>query len=480
VGPAPGGQPAPAPTTAPPPAALALPATTPDPLSTSAVADFGSAAFLQSLLDILAHPLGNRHPDLHHFRLPDEGTLTTVSGDGDLPVRTPIVRVRPPLDGRTIAVEVLAPAALLLVAVAGRRRMVVAPVPRGLWLVLGGAVVTTALASAVTGAAPPAHLVDATATGPASAGMPVPPVPGPDHPGARPAAARPWDQLVALEERLAEQSDRLTVLEADFRTVLSSDVEPVGLNQALLRPSRLARLVAAHEEDAAAYRRCLETEYDLYRVADDDPQQRLSILRGAAAMPGSSATEAVTYNLQVIGTQLAQERQIARAVAILARYAASAEGPLQAIGQHRPFIVPETAPLTQAFGPTEFTLEPPLVYRGSFYSHFHTGIDLAGPLDSPLHAAADGVVLLATSSRDAGGRLVGYGNYVLIGHPDGFATLYGHMDRVLVTEGMVVRQGQVIGLEGSTGWSTGPHVHFEIRYGRELLDPLPLLSQAAG
>jgi murein DD-endopeptidase MepM/ murein hydrolase activator NlpD len=69
---------------------------------------------------------------------------------------------------------------------------------------------------------------------------------------------------------------------------------------------------------------------------------------------------------------------------------------------------------------------------------------------------------------------------LLIGHPDGLATLYGHLDRVLVTEGMVVRQGQVIGLEGSTGWSTGPHVHFEVRYGQEFLDPLPLLTQPAG
>jgi murein DD-endopeptidase MepM/ murein hydrolase activator NlpD len=51
---------------------------------------------------------------------------------------------------------------------------------------------------------------------------------------------------------------------------------------------------------------------------------------------------------------------------------------------------------------------------------------------------------------------------------------------VLVTEGMVVQQGQVIGLEGSTGWSTGPHVHFEVRYGHEFLDPLPLLIQPAG
>jgi murein DD-endopeptidase MepM/ murein hydrolase activator NlpD len=77
---------------------------------------------------------------------------------------------------------------------------------------------------------------------------------------------------------------------------------------------------------------------------------------------------------------------------------------------------------------------------------------------------------------DARGRLVGYGNYVLIGHGGGVATLYGHLDSVIVKAGDVVRQGQVIGLEGSTGWSTGPHVHFEIRRSQDVLDPAELLT----
>jgi murein DD-endopeptidase MepM/ murein hydrolase activator NlpD len=147
--------------------------------------------------------------------------------------------------------------------------------------------------------------------------------------------------------------------------------------------------------------------------------------------------------------------------------------------QHQELNPPESAPLSQAFGPTDFSLEPPFTYHGVFYPHFHTGIDLAAPLDTPLHAAADGVVLLAASSLDARGHLVGYGNYVVIAHPGNVVTLYGHLDRLLVTAGQVVGQGQVIGLEGSTGWSTGPHVHFEVRQGRELLDPLPLVMRPA-
>ncbi|MDB5066753.1 MAG: Peptidase [Chloroflexi bacterium] len=462
--------PAPAPPLTPPPSA-------PVPLATDAVADFANAAFLQSLLDILAHPLGDRRPDLRHFRLPadlGQAALTAASGGGDVPTRTPVVRGRPTPDGRTLAVQVLVPAAIVVVAVAGRRRIGVRP-----WLALGGAAATIALAAAATAPAtrpaPHAVLLDAMTTR-SGGGL------GAVHDRLDPPApaVTPWDQLAAVEVRLAGEQDRLMVLEAGIRMVLGSDVEPVGLDHALTRPSRMARLVAAHEEAAAVYGQCLEGEYALYRRAAGDPQQRQQLRDGAAATGGGAAVEAVGRNLQIVDTQLAQERAIAEAQAVLARLGSPTEAQLRAIAHHQQLIAPEAAPLSQGFGPTDFWLEPPLVYRGSFHPHFHTGIDLAAPLDTPLHAAADGVVLLAASSRDAAGRFVGYGNYVLIGHPDGLATLYGHLDRVLVTEGMVVRQGQVIGLEGSTGWSTGPHVHFEVRYGQEFLDPLPLLTQPAG
>jgi murein DD-endopeptidase MepM/ murein hydrolase activator NlpD len=473
-GPAGTDPPTPAVTDAPPPAP---PPSAPVPLATDAVADFANAAFLQSLLDILAHPLGDRRPDLRHFRLPadlGQAALTAASGGGDVLTRTPVVRGRPTPDGRTLAVQVLVPAAIVVVAVAGRRRIGVRP-----WLALGGAAATIALAAAVTAPAtrtvPHAVLLDAMATS-SGGGL------GAVHDRLDPPApaVTPWDQLAAVEVRLAGEQDRLMVLEAGIRMVLGADVEPVGLDHALTRPSRMARLVAAHEEAAALYGQCLEGEYALYRRAAGDPQQRQQLRDGAAATGGGAAVEAVGRNLQIVDTQLAQERAIAEAQAVLARLGSPTEAQLRAIAHHQQLIAPEAAPLSQGFGPTDFWLEPPLVYRGSFHPHFHTGIDLAAPLDTPLHAAADGVVLLAASSRDAAGRFVGYGNYVLIGHPDGLATLYGHLDRVLVTEGMVVRQGQVIGLEGSTGWSTGPHVHFEVRYGQEFLDPLPLLTQPAG
>ena len=121
--------------------------------------------------------------------------------------------------------------------------------------------------------------------------------------------------------------------------------------------------------------------------------------------------------------------------------------------------------ITQPFGPTTVTLEPPY---GS-YKHFHTGVDIAAPLGSPVLAAADGIVVAVGRSN------AGYGTYVVTAHGGGIATLYGHLLQANARVGEHVVRGQVIGLEGSTGFSTGPHVHFELRVNDQVTDPMPYL-----
>jgi murein DD-endopeptidase MepM/ murein hydrolase activator NlpD len=139
------------------------------------------------------------------------------------------------------------------------------------------------------------------------------------------------------------------------------------------------------------------------------------------------------------------------------------------------FIWPEpTAVETQPFGPCSFWFEPP--YGG--FAHFHTGIDMSSPEGSPVLAADDGVVILAGGSI-VNGVLVGYGNYVVIAHAGGLTTLYGHLLRLAVRVGDAVTQGQVVGLEGSTGNSTGAHLHFELRKGTAPMDPAPFLPPGA-
>jgi len=121
--------------------------------------------------------------------------------------------------------------------------------------------------------------------------------------------------------------------------------------------------------------------------------------------------------------------------------------------------------ITQPFGPSDVALEPPL----GPYRHFHYGVDCAAPLGTSVMAAADGAVVAVGHSA------VGYGNYVAIGHGGGITTLYGHLLDTTVRVGDSVARGQQIGHEGSTGLSTGPHVHFELRLNDQVVDPMPYL-----
>ncbi len=107
------------------------------------------------------------------------------------------------------------------------------------------------------------------------------------------------------------------------------------------------------------------------------------------------------------------------------------------------------------------------------WGRIHAGIDIAGPIGTPIVAAASGVVEYA-SWNDGG-----YGNMIDIRHSDGTITRYAHMNELYVKEGQAVSQGQTIGAMGSTGFSTGPHLHFEIRpNGGSAIDPMAFLASA--
>ncbi len=97
---------------------------------------------------------------------------------------------------------------------------------------------------------------------------------------------------------------------------------------------------------------------------------------------------------------------------------------------------------------------------------FHPGMDFAAPEGTEIHSTGDGIVLRA----DAIAR--GYGNHVVINHGYGYETLYGHMTQYVVHVGQQVKRGQLIGYVGSTGLSTAPHVHYEVRKGGEVVNPI--------
>jgi murein DD-endopeptidase MepM/ murein hydrolase activator NlpD len=98
------------------------------------------------------------------------------------------------------------------------------------------------------------------------------------------------------------------------------------------------------------------------------------------------------------------------------------------------------------------------------YNRMHNGIDFGGGYGAPVYATGNGVVI-STS------RLGGYGNAVIIEHGGGLSSVYGHLSRIMVSSGASVKRGQRIGSIGSSGLSTGPHLHFEIRQNGRPVNP---------
>jgi murein DD-endopeptidase MepM/ murein hydrolase activator NlpD len=123
--------------------------------------------------------------------------------------------------------------------------------------------------------------------------------------------------------------------------------------------------------------------------------------------------------------------------------------------------------MSQGFGCTTLGLAP--LNATCPGGHFHTGDDVAGPNQADVLAADTGVVRIFPGTT-------GYGNYAIITHGNGFATLYGHLHDFVVKDGDLVQRGDPIAHEGSTGNSTGPHLHFEVRQLGAYNDPCPFLE----
>jgi murein DD-endopeptidase MepM/ murein hydrolase activator NlpD len=103
----------------------------------------------------------------------------------------------------------------------------------------------------------------------------------------------------------------------------------------------------------------------------------------------------------------------------------------------------------------------------------HNGIDFGAPKGSPVFSTADGIIEIARYSNSAG-------NWVMVNHYNGYKTVYMHFSKLNVKEGQKVKRGQVIGNVGNTGYSTGPHLHYEVRYNNVPLNPIKFLVYENG
>jgi murein DD-endopeptidase MepM/ murein hydrolase activator NlpD len=155
--------------------------------------------------------------------------------------------------------------------------------------------------------------------------------------------------------------------------------------------------------------------------------------------------------LQVQSASVAAKIQAAQAAAQAALGSSAPSAPSSAPGGYQ---WPVSGPVTSPFG-----------WR---WGRLHEGIDIAVPSGTPVHASAAGTVIYAS-------WMDGYGNFVIVDHGGGIATAYGHNTSLAVTVGQSVSQGEVLAYSGSTGHSTGPHVHFEVRVNGSAVDPLGYL-----
>ena len=106
------------------------------------------------------------------------------------------------------------------------------------------------------------------------------------------------------------------------------------------------------------------------------------------------------------------------------------------------------------------------------HRRMHNGLDMAGPMGTPIYATADGIVGRAQWVN-------GYGNFIEVNHGGGMQTRFGHLSQLLVQQGARVEKGQLIGRMGSTGRSTGSHLHYEVRIDGRPVNPTPFLTSAS-
>jgi murein DD-endopeptidase MepM/ murein hydrolase activator NlpD len=177
-------------------------------------------------------------------------------------------------------------------------------------------------------------------------------------------------------------------------------------------------------------------------------------------LPNAVPPETLLSLAQQRGSQLTNELQQEVSPALEETLAAEA---------HRKAAFPDGLPLQTDFRvSSEFGVRSNPFGRRNY--EMHNGIDFVAPYGTPIHATADGTV---TRSQNTGG----FGKHVIIDHGYNYETLYAHMSELKVTEGQTIRRGEIVGLLGNTGRSSGPHLHYEVHRGQKPLNPRRYLKE---
>lgn len=242
----------------------------------------------------------------------------------------------------------------------------------------------------------------------------------------------------------------------------------VAANQRTVRARKAAeRRVATVEADLERTRLQLAQEQQAQTQARNQLDTLASERRNLVDLTAAQRHTVATQVAQMEDLSAAEESQLEglilqrqRELEAQRRAAGIAGGPSVPSGGSGSFSWPVTGPITSPFG---WRSNP---FGGS--PEFHQGLDIAAPSGTTVTAAASGTVIMAQWYG-------GYGNYILLDHGGGYSTGYGHLSAIYVSNGQAVKRGQAIGAVGSTGASTGPHLHFEVRIDGKPVDPAPRL-----
>ena len=258
-------------------------------------------------------------------------------------------------------------------------------------------------------------------------------------------------EVLLTAESLAEVLDRLDYIQDVGR---QDKQIAARVRAAKLAMRRTRARTAATRKQVAATTAAVEARTNEQRVVRD----RLVADQNALASARADKRE-------TLGSLRSREAKDRKNVENLQRESAEIGARIRA-AQSSPSAVPVRTRSSSGFiWPTSGTLTSGFGWR---WGRMHEGIDIAAPTGTPIAAAAAGTVIYA-------GWMGGYGNLVVIDHGGGLATAYGHQSSIATGVGAQVSQGQTIGYVGSTGHSTGPHVHFEVRVNGVPVDPLGYL-----
>jgi murein DD-endopeptidase MepM/ murein hydrolase activator NlpD len=241
----------------------------------------------------------------------------------------------------------------------------------------------------------------------------------------------------------------------------------IATNERAVRARKRAEsMVAAVAADLERTRLQLQQEQEAQAQARNQLDTLAAERRNLVNLTGAERRTVASQVAQMEDLSAAEEAELEslirerQAELEAQRRAAGITGGEESAGGSGSFSWPVTGTITSPFG---WRSNP---FGGS--PEFHQGLDIAAPTGTTVTAAAGGTVIMAQWYG-------GYGNYILIDHGGGYSTGYGHLSAIYVSNGQSVKRGQAIGAVGSTGASTGPHLHFEVRIDGKPVDPAPRL-----